>query len=723
MKLKSFEVTVDTKKAISNPLFNVNTNDYNTVQLFITVLQDGTVVDLTDATVRLAVKKPDKYTVFQDMEIAAPNEGLCKVILDQQAYIAPGMYTAEVMIYYPENKVAVSGRFTYSSVQGILNNDDIQSGDNYLTFNQIVFDTEQYRNEAQLAEQNAKASEQNAKTSELNAKNYELEAKNAAQNVLTELETRTQQFYDEKAQELASEFNERLDSFDAQLAHITPHIDTTKENLVLSTFHKMISDANDGLTDVTYIMVGDSTRAAFGSYIYKYVSQMLEGFNVKCHLSARSGLKAQYWGLTTPDLQPGYPNANDVIELIPGDGTNCMVDICLGINDAGEGQTFEDVANFIQNGIDVIKQSKPNVLINITSPNRIDSIYTEKLSQSSDLLVNTYGYGYIDVYRNVFRTWEDTEGYYLDTAHMNELGQRKVAEYIVSKLIPEYLVTHGGFRLLKGTLNPNDPNYDLIKDAGITVELKYLSGTKPSDELYIKRVDDQWWFYNSKGVASITRNIKMQNGEQTLSKATWSQYDVEAIIDVKDYTVLENYPETESPHIEIINGVVDEFTPIGNTKTKVLELTKEINTFPATIEKAMMFKVLRGHVDKSDPNYQFFKKAGFRIELMQTAGTPITELYIKKSETNEYWELFTKPDVGGGIAQQRIITSGEHNIKKASWAPSDLEFTCIVQIDDVNLLNSFEDTTTRIKLEGALVRELTPVQHLKRYIEDIFDSL
>lgn len=161
---KTFKITVDTQKTVQNPSFHVNTNDLRTVHLLMSVQSNGKPVNLEDAQVRIAVLKPDKKTVFQDVVVVDAASGLCEVILDSQAYVVPGEHTAELMIYFVGERVSVTGRFNYRAISGILSDETVESQNEYQAINKLVLD-------AETAAQNAKQSENNAKQAETNAVN------------------------------------------------------------------------------------------------------------------------------------------------------------------------------------------------------------------------------------------------------------------------------------------------------------------------------------------------------------------------------------------------------------------------------------------------------------------------------------------------------------------------------------------------------------------------
>jgi lysophospholipase L1-like esterase len=129
-------------ESTQNSAFTVNTNDLKTVKLAILINQDSDPLDLTDATVRLAVKKPDQKSVLQDATIIDAVSGSCEIILDTQAYVIPGTYTAEIMVYYGTDTVAVTSSFTYKATRGIMNDDSIESTNEWQSINQAIADAE-----------------------------------------------------------------------------------------------------------------------------------------------------------------------------------------------------------------------------------------------------------------------------------------------------------------------------------------------------------------------------------------------------------------------------------------------------------------------------------------------------------------------------------------------------------------------------------------------------
>lgn len=124
---KDFQLTVDIENKIRTPSFEVNTLDLKTVRLQITIIQGMSLVDLTGITVRMSIQKPDKNVLFQDCKVVNAKAGLVEIVLDNQAYLLPGKYNAELMCFQGAEIVAVTGSFSYSSSKGILTDEAVES--------------------------------------------------------------------------------------------------------------------------------------------------------------------------------------------------------------------------------------------------------------------------------------------------------------------------------------------------------------------------------------------------------------------------------------------------------------------------------------------------------------------------------------------------------------------------------------------------------------------
>lgn len=513
-------------------------------------------------------------------------------------------------------------------------------------------------------------------------------------------------------QNLEETYAPNIVSLTSQLAEAVPFIDKNTPKLTNAKINNLFRQAKDGLADVNYIMVGDSTRASNGAHIYAMVSPILQALSVTTTLQAQSGLKAQHWSSSDDTIQPGYPQASDLIALIPGTGVTTIIDICLGIND--NVHTVAEIKGYLKVGIDLIKASKPDVLFNLTSPNIRNSTEFYKLPIVYKELTSENAYGYINVSENVWKSWADTTGYFIDNDHPNEYGQKKMGEYILSKLVAEdlRLMDLSNIPVPKGSLSEltiNDP----IRASGIRVEVIYTTGAT-TGVLYLRKLsDNRWYLYDALTGDSVSGAITMKNGQQTISTGFVVARKLTALITIRDYTILDSvaYGATYYP---LENYLVTTFTKNKTQSRALYDISADYsNHIKPTL-------ILKGTIDNTDANYAALKAAGLRIELRQTVGTPFTNLYLKKSATGK-WGIYPQTS-GDQISNDLLMVSGFNDVAKVSWNTTS-DFECKVYIDDHTVFNSFANTTSYIKLKNALVSELSVYRSIRQHIAKLYDMV
>jgi hypothetical protein len=115
----------------------VKESDLNSVQFNFQVTDNGALVDLTGAEVRLVVLKPSGLTVVQDCEMVEAVTGLCRVLLSNQAYLEIGNYTGELVITTPTSTL-VTRSFSYSSLDAILDDETLESANDWQAIHDIL---------------------------------------------------------------------------------------------------------------------------------------------------------------------------------------------------------------------------------------------------------------------------------------------------------------------------------------------------------------------------------------------------------------------------------------------------------------------------------------------------------------------------------------------------------------------------------------------------------
>lgn len=136
--IKDFQINLDLITRQTNPIIQVSESDLNSVRFTFQVLDGGVKVDLTGASVILAVKKPSGLTVVQDCTITDALNGICTVILMNQAYIEIGNHTGELLIT-KDDSITITRSFDYSSLDAILDDDTIQSANDWQVLQELMF--------------------------------------------------------------------------------------------------------------------------------------------------------------------------------------------------------------------------------------------------------------------------------------------------------------------------------------------------------------------------------------------------------------------------------------------------------------------------------------------------------------------------------------------------------------------------------------------------------
>lgn len=277
----------------------------------------------------------------------------------------------------------------------------------------------------------------------------------------------------------------------------------------------ILANSKAGNIKANYYMVGDSTRYVLGGVIFRKLKYVFENeYNIDCYRQARSGLKAEYWSGHTPDLegQAGNPTVDELIAMIPEDGTNCIVDISLGINDTGS-HSGADSAAYVEEGIAKIKAAKPNAVIVFTSPNLVKGkTWQAKLDEQCKIISSNPNYWYIDVKGEALPCW--ISDYYADRIHPNVLGQRQIFAYILSKYCPQYAYTPidydnidsralslpDGAVLLENSFDDNSRNVETnalkLTVGGKTVPALSIKGKSDMSCEYVYDTKAYAWFYN-----------------------------------------------------------------------------------------------------------------------------------------------------------------------------------------------------------------------------------
>ena len=262
----------------------------------------------------------------------------------------------------------------------------------------------------------------------------------------------------------------------------TDKTDIVKQDATFATIKSMISRSLSGeLKDVTYISIGDSTRAYtnFDGYvnhsenIFRDVDATLKQYNVKSFLVAEGGLAfetflGRHYANDTRDDWINYMRA---VEKIPADGSTTIVNISMISNDFSRlneqykiqynitdktptdtlvkiykdhiyADIHDDLIKVMRETITTLRSYKPNIHIMLTSPNPM-----QQWEGGSDAYAKVYqeiademNLPYANLVKDKMPKREDKvnfDSWYGDHIHFStDDGMPATAEYILDQILP-----------------------------------------------------------------------------------------------------------------------------------------------------------------------------------------------------------------------------------------------------------------------------------------------
>ena len=125
----------------TNPTIQIKQSDLNSIRFAFTLLDDGSVLDLTGTTAQITIKKPSGMTVFQLLDITDPLMGQAEVILDNQAYVEIGNHSAEVVLTTAD-ATSVTRSFSYTSLDAILDDTTLESQNEWTDLQNILLNAD-----------------------------------------------------------------------------------------------------------------------------------------------------------------------------------------------------------------------------------------------------------------------------------------------------------------------------------------------------------------------------------------------------------------------------------------------------------------------------------------------------------------------------------------------------------------------------------------------------
>lgn len=152
---------IDTVKPQANQLLTFNEQDFNAAEFIIQLKRNGETLTLTDTTTRLVIRKPDGTTVFIDCPVTNVDNGEVTVTLTSNALAALGICNCELFLYDVDGtEIAVSRKFKYLVESSLLNDEAVESTNEYQSLTTLIVESEEAIDNANTAATNAKSAYQ-----------------------------------------------------------------------------------------------------------------------------------------------------------------------------------------------------------------------------------------------------------------------------------------------------------------------------------------------------------------------------------------------------------------------------------------------------------------------------------------------------------------------------------------------------------------------------------
>ncbi|PGZ96935.1 hypothetical protein COE51_16320 [Bacillus pseudomycoides] len=157
---KPYPLTLDTKDREQPPLIYFHQDDYNTAKIIVYLKEDGQPLSLTQAKVRIVLRKYDQTVGYLDCDVLDQDKGIVEVILSSNSLSCPGTVTCELYIS-KDSHTLVTPRFKYIVDEALFPSGMIQSSNEYPVLMKLIKDSEvaQFRFEEATANVDSKVNE------------------------------------------------------------------------------------------------------------------------------------------------------------------------------------------------------------------------------------------------------------------------------------------------------------------------------------------------------------------------------------------------------------------------------------------------------------------------------------------------------------------------------------------------------------------------------------
>jgi hypothetical protein len=258
------------------------------------------------------------------------------------------------------------------------------------------------------------------------------------------------------------------DANDTKVKDKIPKTNPYKADGTFKPIQNLIKASNEGVfNDVTFIMIGDSTRVYtlhdqienFSNRIFEEVNSTLTQYGVNSFLVSQGGLAFRTFLGEHYDKVDGkrkWINIEEAIEKIPRTGKHTIIDLSLGVNDVTRvhpkydkndpewiTKTKDEIKIYAKRVIDKLFDEKPDIKLYLVSPNPHRD--WEKGSEVCQRLYQELSIEYTLPYINFVpdmpdrkaNNGKDFEAWYNDNIHFSQdVGIPYVARKILENILP-----------------------------------------------------------------------------------------------------------------------------------------------------------------------------------------------------------------------------------------------------------------------------------------------
>ncbi len=137
---KTYQMTIDVVQKEVIPTITFHQDDYNTAKLLIIVRENGTILPLTQAKVRVVIKKKDNTFGWLDCDVTNAEGGEVGFILSSNSLAEPGIVECALYIY-KQDQTLVTPRFHYQVEAALIPNGTVESSNEFQALNKIIADS------------------------------------------------------------------------------------------------------------------------------------------------------------------------------------------------------------------------------------------------------------------------------------------------------------------------------------------------------------------------------------------------------------------------------------------------------------------------------------------------------------------------------------------------------------------------------------------------------